>query len=229
MFAPVQDFVAFWNDAVTPSTTAVTPAEEKLLAEQPGRGTRQRIAQAQVCRMQEFLVKFPKSVKREAALARLAINTLRQSRCHCGMTSINEVEEANTAYAGFAIERGMPFEPAAVTAALDAYDREFPQGRYHWDVLLMRGIAAAESHDWPAALHHLVTILENPEQRSLHLDASNNLCAIFMELLTPEQRPAIIQAVKSTPGAWQKLDAFIHSPTCGWRLRVLRDWLQAQR
>ncbi|MCF7785818.1 MAG: hypothetical protein K9N47_06830 [Prosthecobacter sp.] len=229
MFAPMQDFVAFWNDAVTPSTTAMTPEEQKLLAEQPGRGTRQRIAQAQVCRMQEFLGKFPQSVKREAALARLAINTLRQFRCHCGMARIDKVEETTTAYAGFAIERGMPFDRAAVTAALDAYDREFPQGRYHWDVLLMRGIAAAESHEWPAALRHLVAVLENPEQRSLHLDASNNMCAIFMELLTPEQRPAIMQAVKATPGAWQKLDAFIYSPTCGWRLHVLLDWLEAQR
>jgi len=229
MFAPMQDFVTFWNDVITPSTTTVTPTEQKLLAEQPERGARQRIAQAQVCRMQEFLVKFPQSVKREAALARLAINTLRQSRCHCGMTRIDAVREATTAYAGFAIERGIPFDRTAVTAAMDNYDREFPQGRYHWDVLLMRGIAAAETHDWPAAMRHFVTILDNPEQRSLHLDASNNLCAIFMELLTPEQRPAIIQAVKATPGAWQKLDIFIHSPSCGWRLRVLLDWLETQR
>ena len=229
MFAPMQDFATFWNDVITPSTTAVTPAEQELLAKQRERGARQRTAQAQVCRMQEFLVKFPQSVKREAALARLAINTLRQSRCHCGMTRIDVVREATIAYAGFAIERGIPFDLAAVTAALDAYDREFPQGRYHWDVLLMRGIAAAESHDWPAAMRHFVTILDNPDQRSLHLDASNNLCAIFMELLTPEQRPAIIKAVKATPGAWQKLDIFIHSPSCGWRLRVLLDWLETQR
>lgn len=229
MFAPMQDFVAFWNAAITPSTTVMTAAEEKLMAENPARGTRQRIAQAQVCRMQEFVVKFPQSVKREAALARLAINTLRQSRCHCGMGWINKVEEATTAYVGFEIERGITFDRAAVTAALDAYDREFPQGRYHWDVLLMRGIAAAEMNDWPVAMRHLVGVLENAEQRSLHLDASNNLCAIFMELLTPEQRPAIIEAVKSTPGAWQKLDTFIFSPTCGWRLRVLLDWLETQR
>ena len=229
MFAPMLDFVTFWNDVITPSTTTVTPTEQELLAEQPERGARQRIAQAQVCRMQKFLVKFPQSVKREAALARLAINTLRQSRCHCGMTRIDAVREATTAYAGFAIERGIPFDRTAVTAAMDDYDREFPQGRYHWDILLMRGIAAAESHDWPAAMRHFVTILDNPEQRSLHLDASNNLCAIFMELLTPEQRPAIIQEVKATPGAWQKLDIFIHSPSCGWRLRVLLDWLETQR
>lgn len=229
MFAPMQDFVVFWNAAITPSTTAMTAAEEKLMAESPARGARQRIAQAQVCRMQEFIVKFPQSVKREAALARLAINTLRQSRCHCGMGWIDKVEEITTAYVGFEIERGVPLDRAAVTAALDAYDREFPQGRYHGDVLLMRGIAAAEMHDWSVAVRHLVGVLENAEERSLHLDASNNLCAIFMELLTPEQRPAIIEAVKSTPGAWQKLDTFVFSPTCGWQLRVLRDWLETQR
>jgi len=229
MFAPMQDFVIFWNDVITPSTTAVTPTEQKLLAEQSERGARQRIAQAQVCRMQDFLARFPHSVKREAALARLAINTLRQSRCHCGMTRFDWGLETTTAYAQFAIERGISFDRATVMVALDAYDREFPQGRYHWDVLLMRGIAAAESHDWPAAMRHFVTILDNPDQRSLHLDASNNLCAIFLELLTPEQRPAIIKAVKATPRAWQKLDIFIHSPSCGWRLRVLLDWLETQR
>ncbi|WP_395739035.1 tol-pal system YbgF family protein [Prosthecobacter sp.] len=229
IFAPMQDFVAFWNAAITPSTTALTVAEQKLMAEHPARGARQRIAQAQVCRMQEFLAKFPQSVKREAALARLAINTLRQSRCHCGMSYVDEREQATTAYVRFDIERGIPFDRAAVTAALDAYDRDFPQGRYHWDVLLMRGIAAAEAHDWTAAVRDLMAVLQNPDQRSLHLDASNNLCAIFMELLTPGQRPAVIQAVKSTPGAWQKLDTFILRPTCGWRLRVLLGWLETQR
>ena len=229
MYASIQDFVMFWNSVGTPSTTAMTPVEQKLLVDEPGRGARQRIAQAQVCRMQDFLARFPHSVKREAALARLAINTLRQSRCHCGMSRFDWGLETTTAYAQFAIERGISFDRAAVTAALDAYDREFPQGRYHWDVRLMRGIAAAEAHDWPTAMHHLVAVLENPDQRSLHLDASNNLCAIFMELLTPEQRPEVIKAIKSTPGAWQKLDAFIHSPTCGWRLRVLLGWLETQR
>lgn len=229
MFGPVQDFVVFWNAAVTPSTTRLTPAEEKLWEEDAGRGTRQRIAQAQVCRMQDFLVKFPQSVKREAALARLAINTLRQARCHCGMTRIDQVEDSTTAYVGFEIERGIAFDRASVTAALDAYDREFPEGRYHWDVLLMRGIAAAEAQDWPAALRHLVSVLDNADQRSLHLDASNNLCAIFMELLTPQQRPSIVQAVKATRGAWKKLETFILSPTCGWRLRVLQGWLETQR
>ncbi|WP_395750502.1 hypothetical protein [Prosthecobacter sp.] len=229
LFAPLQDFVVFWNAAVTPSTTPLTQAEQKLREEDPARGTRQRIAQAQVCRMQEFLVKFPQSVKREAALARLAINSLRQSRCHCGMTRINQVEDATTAYVGFEIERGVPFDRTAVTAALDAYDREFPQGKYHWDVRLMRGIASAEARDWSAAVGHLVAVLENREQRGLHLDASNNLGALFMELLTPEQRPAVMGAVKSTPGAWEKLHLFIHSPTCGWRLRVLEEWLEAQR
>ncbi|WP_395744029.1 hypothetical protein [Prosthecobacter sp.] len=229
LFAPIQDFVTFWNAAITPSTTPLTPAEQKLWEEEPARGTRQRIAQAQVCRMQEFLVKFPQSVKREAALARLAINTLRQARCHCGMSRIDRVEDATTAYVGFEIERGVPFDRAAVTAALDAYDREFPQGRYHWDVRLMRGIAAAEARDWSAAVGHLVAVLENREQRGLHLDASNNLGALFLELLTPDQRLAVMGAVKSTPGAWEKLRLFIHSPTCGWRLRVLQEWLETQR
>jgi hypothetical protein len=229
MFAPMQDFVTFWNVAITPSTTAITEVEKKLLAEQLQRGARQRIAQSQVCRMQEFIAKFPHSVKREAALARLAINTLRQTRCHCGMASVDAVGEATTAYAGFAIERGIKFDRASVVAALDTYDHEFPQGRYHWDILLMRGIAAAESHDWPAAMKHLIAVLDSTEHRDLHLDASNNLGAIFMELLTPEHRLALLKAIKSTPGAWQKLDIFIQSPTCGWRLRVLLDWLQTQR
>jgi hypothetical protein len=214
---PIKDFATFWNHVITPSIVT-----DPIVAD------RQHIAQAQVSRMTAFLQEFPKSVKREAALARLAINTLRQSRSHCGMVSSGFDLDDPTNYAAFRIDRGMPFDAPAIFAALDAYDREFPKGRYHWDILLMRAIASSEAQDFPTALKLFITILNAPDHRDLHLDASNNLCGIFMDLLNPEQRLKIVAAIKATPGAWDKLNLFMNSQTCGWRLLILEDWLLAQ-
>jgi|GEM_PF-1490775 len=228
-FSPIRDFVSFWNGVITPSSTPMNELEKELAVKQPERSVRQRVARAQVIRMTVFLKEFPTSPKREAALARLAINTLRQSRCHAGMNWIDAVAEASTAYAGFKIERGIAFDQQAVVQALGNYARDFPHGRYAWDLRLVRAIADSEAHEWRPALEGFVEVLNNPSKRDLHLDASNNLGELFMQLLEPIQRTGIVSAIKSTPGAWDKLDAFIHSPTCGWRLRVLEGWLEAQK
>lgn len=207
-FAGMKDFVAFWNAVITPSG----PSTEKV-------GWRRRSAETQVERMQAFLNDFPKSVKQEAAMARLAINTLRSLRCQCALKSDGE------GYAHFVIERGAPFDLAKVMTAIEHYERNFPGGRYLPEMMLLRCLAAAETQDWKTALTHLVTLLNDPAARDLHLDASNTTASIFMLLMEPKHRLGVKSAIEAVPGAEEKLRAFRRTPSCAWRLRLIGEWL----
>ena len=214
--ASVKDFVSFWNAVITPSVT--NRGEDRW---------RQQSAQAQVERMTQFLADYPQSEKRETALARLAINTLRQSRCHCGLAYGDPFRNASTSYAEFVVERGTPFDRKAVLARIADYDREFPQGRYQAEMRLIRGLAAAEARDWKTALTDLLAILNDRSEQDLHLDASNTLCAIFMDLLEADNRLPVKAAIIAVPGAAEKLMNFMHTPSCGWRLRIMEEWIQS--
>ncbi|MBK8036694.1 MAG: hypothetical protein IPK22_06095 [Verrucomicrobiaceae bacterium] len=209
-FASMKDFVNFWNAVSTPSETN---HEEN--------GWRQRSAEAQMKRMQAFLADFPKSVKREAALARLAVNTLRMTRCHCGL------KWDESGYAAFVIERGSPFDGARVRDAITQYESEFIQGRYLPEMRLLRGLTAAEDEDWKTALGYLVPLLNDPALRDLHLDASNTTASIFMLLMQSERRLEVKSAIEAVPGAKEKLRAFLRTPSCAWRLRLIEDWLDS--
>ena len=209
-FARMKDFVAFWNAIITPSGASTEEA-----------GWRRRSAETQVERMQGFLKDYPGSVKREAALARLAINTLRSSRCHCALKWDEE------SYAHFVTERGSPFDHAKVMAAIQHYERDFPGGRYLPEMRLLRGLAAAETQDWKTALTHLVPLLNDPAARDLHLDASNTTASLFMLLMQPEHRLAVKSAIEAVPGAEEKLRIFRLTPSCAWRLRLIGEWLDS--
>lgn len=179
-------------------------------------------------RMQEFLKKFPKSPKREAALARLAIATVRESHGHMGAS---DSEWPDSPILGGYVELsagGEEYEPQRVFGALDAYDREFPKGRYAADVRLWRGVASIDTKDWKTAVNLLVATLDDATKRDLHLDASLNLAHVFMRLLEPEDRPGIIAALRVNLAAQKRLQQFMHSETLGARLGCLEGFLEEQ-
>jgi hypothetical protein len=207
-FQPVKDFVSFWNAVITPSV---------IKADEPS--WRRVSAETQMHRMTAFLAEHPQSVKREAALARLAVNTLRMSRCHCALKTNEE------GYAAFVVEHGVPFDLKAVVTAVENYEQEFPKGRYLHEMRLIRGLAAAEVGDWKAALGQLIPLLNDAVARDLHLDASNTVSSIFMRLLESDHRLAVKAAITAVPGARKKLMAFVRTPSCAWRLRLIDEWL----
>ncbi len=181
-------------------------------------------------RMREFLDKFPASKKREAAMARLAIAGVRESRVHCGAVYA-EWPEAPTlsGYLAVGAERGLPFDAKRVFAGLDAYEHEYPRGRYLADVRLWRGAASIDAGDWKTAVDLLVATLDDKTKSDLHLDAALNLADVFMRLLvTPEVRPEIIAAIRENPSAQKRLAQFAHSNTLGARLSCLDDYLKEQ-
>jgi hypothetical protein len=90
---------------------------------------------------------------------------------------------------------------------------------------LMRGLAAAEAGDWKDALGQLIPLLNDATARDLHLDASNTVASIFMKLLEAEHRLSVKAAIEAVPGATEKLKAFVQTPSCAWRLRLLDEWI----
>ena len=178
-------------------------------------------------RMREFLDQYPKSRKREAALARLAIATVRETRAHTGVIGSDWPEAPKLGgYKKISVTRGVPFDAKQVFAALDAYDREFPNGRYAAEIRLWRGVAFIDAGNWKSAVQLLVATLDNTSKRDLHLDASLNLADIFMRLLDqPELRPEIIAALRGNPPAQARLRQFMHSDALGARLSCLEGYL----
>lgn len=181
-------------------------------------------------RMKDFLATYPNSRKREAALARLAIATVHETRTHTGVksTAWPDAPKLN-GYKAIVVRRGQPFDAARVFSAIDNYEREFPNGRYKAEMRLWRGAASIDAGDWETALNLLVATLDDPSKRDLHLDASLNLADIFMRLIEqPQYRPEIIAAIAKSLSAQQRLHQFMHSETLGARLCCLEEYLQEQ-
>jgi TolA-binding protein len=181
-------------------------------------------------RMREFLEKFPKSRKRQAALARLAIASVRESHLHTGARTSEWPESPKLGgYKELSIRRGKPFNANEAFGILDRYDREYPQGRYAAEIRLWRGVACVDAEDWAPALTLLSDTLSDQSKRDLHLDASLNLADVFMRMLDqPEKRAAIVDAIGKVPSAQPFLTRFMHSETLGARLRCLEDYIAAK-
>lgn len=181
-------------------------------------------------RMREFLEKFPQSHKREAALARLAIATVREMHGHTGTQDSAWPQAPRLGgYKVMATTRGsQPFDAKRAFDTLAAYEREFPNGRYAAEMTLWRGVASIDAHDWKRAVNLLVATLDG-KNRDLHLDAALNLADIFMRLLDePERRAEIVAALRGNASAQKRLHQFMESKTLGARLRSLDGWLSEQ-
>jgi TolA-binding protein len=213
-----------WRDYLT----FLALVREPPVAENRETGERQFRPMSE--RMREFLDKFPQSRKREAALARLTVSIVRETLGHTGVKSTAWPEAPKLGgYKAIRTKREQPVDARRVFAALDAYTREFPGGRYAGEMRLWHGAAAIDASDWKTAVTLLVATLDDPGQRDLHLDASLHLAGIYMRLLDqPEMRPEIITAIRGNPSAQKRLRQFMKSETLGALLKCLQGYLDQQ-
>ena len=180
-----EDFVRFMNLTRTPSSIALCEEEHTWQASHPspagdsqwnhvGSQWRYRYFRSQVARMKAFLAEFPKSPKREAAIARLAIYGVRMHRVHCHLEAVTYPDSPGIRrdYVRFAIRRGSPFDGKQIFTGLDAYDTEYPQGRYAADVRLWRATAFIDAGKLAEGMDLLAATLNDAKHRDLHLDAS---------------------------------------------------------
>ncbi|MEO7723943.1 MAG: hypothetical protein ABIU29_04530 [Chthoniobacterales bacterium] len=159
----------------------------------------------------DFLQKYPRSQKREAALFVLA-------------RSIQELSRPQICIVGIPVPDGgfdlvekpyqaEPFDPKRVLAALDDYDRAFPHGRYAAEVRNLRAMTLWRTHDWARALDLTIAQLDDTANPDLSPEASVRLANIFAALEQAEYRSDLIEAIRARPGTAKYLQLFLARAT----------------
>jgi TolA-binding protein len=160
----------------------------------------------------DFLAKYPKSKKREAAMFVLARSIHALSRPYFIM--------AGVPLAGVELKMGLteiqqksyqlePFDPKRVLAALDQYDREFPKGRYAAEARNLRAMTLYRTHDWPAALDLTLAQFSDKTKPELKSEAAVRLANIFAALEDAQSRADLLDAIKARPAAIPLLKKFL--------------------
>ncbi len=180
----------------------------------------------------DFLAKYPRSHKREAAtfvLAR-AIYSLSCPYILCDTAAPSGSEEYRLVDVVQKTHRVEPFDPKRVMQALDDYDREFPRGRYAADVRDMRAATFWRIGDWGKALDLTLAQISDHVSGDLLGDAETRLANIFAELANVEHRPQVLAAIRDHPACIPYLAAYVGAATKdrAHPLRYLQSYLSDQ-
>jgi hypothetical protein len=180
----------------------------------------------------DFLAKYPRSHKREAAMFVLARAMYSLS---CPYILCVEVQApgseagdlTDTVQKTHCVE---PFDPKRVMQALDNYDREFPNGRYAADVRDMRAATLWRIGQWDKALDLTVAQIADGVTGDLLGDAETRLANIFAELANVEHRPKVLDAIRARPACIPYLAAYVSAATNdrAHPLRYLQRYLSDQ-
>jgi outer membrane protein assembly factor BamD (BamD/ComL family) len=180
----------------------------------------------------DFLAKYPRSRKREAAMFVLAraIYSLSCPHILCIIDPAAGSEGDRMVDVVQKIHRVEPFDPKRVMQALDDYDRKFPNGRYAADVRDMRAATLWRMGDWGKALDLTLAQIADHVSGDLLRDAETRLANIFAELANAEHRPQVLEAIRSRPACLPYLAAYVGAATKdrAHPLRYLQRYLSDQ-
>ena len=163
----------------------------------------------------DFLAKYPRSHKREAAIFVLAraIYSLSCPHILCDTAATSGSEGDRMVDVVQKAHRVEPFDPKRVMQALDDYDREFPNGRYAADVRDMRAATLWRMGDWGKALDLTLAQIAGHVSGDLLGDAETRLANIFAELANVEHRPQVLAAIRAHPACLPYLAAYVGAAT----------------
>jgi len=180
----------------------------------------------------DFLAKYPRSHKREAAMFVLAraIYSLSRPYILCvgvqapGSEPDGVVDIVQKAY------YKEPFDPRRVMRTFDEYDREFQNGRYAADVRDMRAATLWRMGQWDKALDLTLAQIADRNPGDLLGDAETRLANIFAELANVEHRPQLLEAIRKRPGCVPYLAAYVGAATndMAHPLRYMQRYLSDQ-
>ena len=175
-----------------------------------------------------FLNDYPHSRKREAARLLYARALYAESRPRVRERFAVWPQTGHFASGTIIVtHRQQAVEPQKIGAALNAYDREFPHGRYADDIRNLRGLLAWRTQDWRLAVDLALQTMAEARDPSLQYDALRRLQNVFVDGLTDEtERPGCLAAIRSRPAAVKQLREFL--PKSPYPLQVLTSWLLAQ-
>ena len=222
--APFKDYLDFLAIAVVANhrITVTVPGQEK--DGQPLTYTSRDYPKVEKL-TEAFLNEQPHSRKREAARLLYARAIYDASRPRLVQQFVAWPQSGT--FAGRSLpmpQRVEPFDPTRLGAALNAYDKEFPQGRYTADIRNLRGLLAWRTQDWKIALELTLKTLGDKNAPDLQPEAALRLANIFSDGLTDDtERARLVATIRAQPGAPEKLRAYLKK--CDEPLRSLKSWL----
>ena len=160
----------------------------------------------------EFLQKYPRSHKREAALFVIARSVQGLSHPYVYDAGVAVPGAEDRADKFDVVQKSYlrePFDPKRVLGALDDYDREFPHGRYAAENRNLRAMTRWRMHEWGPALDLTLAQLDDKTKLDLQPEAAVRLANIFAELAQAEHRADVLDAIRSRPAAMLQLKLFL--------------------
>ncbi len=176
-----------------------------------------------------FLEKHPQSKKREAALL-LHARAVFQSSKEVVMKKYVTWPQGARWEGGYELSSTAqePFDAKRVLAALDAYERAFPQGRYAADIRDCRASVLLRMRDWKAALALTIEQFDDPKAGALRTSAANRLGDIFRQLADERYRADLLPAIKASPRGRELMATYLADAADAHPLRYLKAWLRAE-
>lgn len=176
----------------------------------------------------EFLAKYPKSLKRQAASLVLIRSLFRQLPDRFGHEGPGARHEHSVDDSRPVVELSEPFKSAALEKAMAAYEKEFPKPRYAAEMRNYRGIIAWRKFDYGLALELTIAQLDDESHPDLRMEAAVRLANIFADLRDAKHRTAVLTALKTRPAAVEKLKQYLDvaPKNAGHPLRCMGQFLR---
>jgi TolA-binding protein len=210
---PVADYLEFSRIGLKAGDRTTVETDIPDLKGDNGKGTYVSRDHAGMEKMaRDFLKKYPRSHKREAAFFVIARSVQALSRpfvCNVAVDVPGSApDDQNYDMVQKSYQREA-FDPKRVLGALDDYDREFPHGRYAAENRNLRAMTLWRMHDWGQALDLTLAQLNDKSKPDLQPEAALRLANIFADLAQAEYRADLIAAIRSRPPALLRLKAFL--------------------
>jgi hypothetical protein len=173
-----------------------------------------------------FLEKYPQSRKREAAML-LHARAVYQSSKEVVMKKYVTWPQGARWEGGYELSFSSqePFDAKRVAAALDAYDRAFPKGRYAADIRDLRASLALRQREWKTALDLSLAQFDAMDDDSLSIHAGDRLGDLFATLADERYRADVLPVIKANPRARELLQQYLTGDN---PLRYMHAWLREQ-
>ncbi len=227
---PAADYFEFLDLAVIANHFTFVKINRKVESEEKDEDTyRTRDYPLLAKKTQTFLAKYPKSRKREAALLLQARAVYKGSE-EVQLRKLLTWPQASRWEGGLfsTITAQEPFDAKRVRAALDAYDKAFPKGRYAADILGYRAAIALRLREWKTALALSVQQLGDEEREDLQAGAAERIAEIFNQLTDERSRDEVLPVIKADPKARELLAKYLAYESTAHPLRYMGAWLRAQ-
>jgi outer membrane protein assembly factor BamD (BamD/ComL family) len=176
-----------------------------------------------------FLVRYPKSAKREAAtlLHARAIFMLSYPRRFKEFPSWPEAGRWGGSIRYWRVQREA-FDLARVSAALDSYDQDFPNGRYAAEIASYRADILLRSRQWKPGLERTIAQLDDQSKPDLRSDAAYRLALLFNRLADENDRFEIMPLIRANQRESSLLVSYLNIDWPWHPLLYLKKYLANQ-